>query len=135
MLGDQQQDEFINQHRWAVLTTLRANREPSSSVVAYARQGDTLVVSTPGQTFKARSLKQNPQANLCIISNAEPFNFVTVAGRATVSTDDLVASTKAVFANIADTGYQEPEDLDGWLEAQKRVIIRLEAERVYGVIR
>ena len=135
MLGTEQLDEFISQHRWAVLTTIRADGEPSSSVVAYARDGDTLLVSTPGQTLKAKTIAENSQANLCIISNAEPFNFVTVAGRATVSKEDLVAATKAVFANIADTGYQEPEDLDGWLESQQRVIIRLEAERVYGVIR
>ena len=135
MLGNEQLDQFINDHRWAVLTTIRANGEPSSSVVAYAREGDTLVVSTPGQTFKTQTLRQNPQANLCVISNAEPFNFVTVAGTAVIETDNLIEPTRAVFANIADTGYQEPEDLENWLTSQGRVIIRLHPERVYGVIR
>ena len=41
-------DDFLTQHRWAVLTTLRGSGEPVSSVVAYARDGDSLVVSTPG---------------------------------------------------------------------------------------
>ena len=31
--------------------------------------------------------------------------------------------------------YNEPEDLQAWLDAQQRVIIRLHPERVYGVIR
>ena len=130
-----EQDQFITDNRWAVLTTLRQSGEPVSSVVAYARDGDTLVVSTPGGTFKRRSLDRDPRATLCILPNAEPFNFVSVEGRVAVETDDLVANTRLVFQNISDTGYQEPEDLEGWLSSQQRVILRLHPERVYGVIR
>ena len=130
-----EQDQFITDNRWAVLTTLRQSGEPVSSVVAYARDGDTLVVSTPGGTFKRRSLDRDPRATLCILPNAEPFNFVSVEGRVAVETDNLVANTRLVFQNISDTGYQEPEDLEGWLSSQHRVILRLHPERVYGVIR
>jgi PPOX class probable F420-dependent enzyme len=129
------QDQFISDHRWAVLTTLRADGHPVSSVVAYARDDDTLVVSTPGTTFKRSSLERDPRATLCIITNAEPINFVSVEGRVEVETTDLVANTRKVFQNIADTGYAEPEDLQAWLDAQQRVIIRIHPERVYGVIR
>jgi PPOX class probable F420-dependent enzyme len=128
-------DDFLTRHRWAVLTTLRDSGEPVSSVVAYARDGDSLVVSTPGATFKRRSLERDPRATLCVISNREPFNFVSVEGSVAVEHDDLVRTTRLVFQNIADTGYKEPDDLQGWLEAQARVILRLQPERVYGVIR
>ncbi len=132
---DPQQEQFITDHRWAVLTTLRADGHPVSSVVAYARDGDTLVVSTPGATFKRRSLERDGRATLCILTNAEPFNFVSVEGSVSVESDNLVASTRLVFDNLTDTGYQEPEDLQGWLTAQQRVILRLHPQRVYGVIR
>ena len=136
MIGDNPAwDEFISQHRWAVLTTLRKGGDPVSSVVAYARDGDELLVSTPGMTFKRRSAAADERVNLCVITNAEPFNFVAIEGNAVVSKDNLVADTKRVFANIADTGYSEPEDLEGWLESQDRVIIRIKAKRVHGVIR
>jgi hypothetical protein len=75
------QDQFITDHRWGVLTTLRQDGQPVSSVVAYARDGDTLVVSTPGTTFKARSAGRDGRATLCVITNQEPFNFVSVEGR------------------------------------------------------
>ena len=129
------QDQFLSEHRWAVLTTLRKDGHPVSSVVAYARDGDTLIVSTPGATFKRRSLDRDPRATLCVISNSEPFNFVSVEGRVTVETEDLVEGTRKVFAAIADTGYSEPEDLERWLEQQQRVLLRLHPERVTGVIR
>lgn len=129
------QDQFLSDHRWAVLTTLRKDGHPVSSVVAYARDGDTLIVSTPGATFKRRSLDRDPRATLCVVSNSEPFNFVSVEGRVTVETEQLVTGTRQVFAAIADAGYAEPENLERWLEQQQRVLLRLHPERVTGVIR
>ena len=136
MIGNNQQwDEFITVHRWAVLTTLRADGQPNSSVVAYARDGDQLVISTPGGTFKRALIDADPRVNLCVISNEEPFNFVAIEADAVVTRDNLLDDTKKVFANIADTGYTEPEDLPAWLESQQRVVLRLTPKRVYGVIR
>lgn len=135
MLGNAEQDAFISAHRWAVITTLRQDGSASSSVVAYAREGDSLVVSTPGDRLKARTLERDPRVTLCIISNAEPFNYVTVEGKADVEREHLEGPTRAVFANIAGTGFELPEDLPGWLESQGRVILRIEAERIHSVIR
>ncbi len=128
-------EDFIDEYRWAVLTTLRQSGSPVSSVVAYARDGDDLVVSTPGMTFKRKTLENDERVNLCIINNEEPFNFVAVEGVVTIQSDDLVRTTRLVFENIKDTGYQEPEDFENWLETQQRVILRIKPQRVYGVIR
>ncbi|MEM6999343.1 MAG: pyridoxamine 5'-phosphate oxidase family protein [Pseudomonadota bacterium] len=136
MIGDNTSwDEFLSTHRWAVLTTLRSGGQPVSSMVAYARDGDRLLVSTPGSTFKRRSIERDMRVNLCVISNAEPFNFVAVEGNARVSKEQLVTRTRMVFANIADTGYSEPADLEAWLTAQDRVVLEIEPLRVTGVIR
>ena len=128
-------EDFISSHRWAVLTSLRKGGHPVSSWVAYARDGDTLVVSTPGQTFKRRSLQRDPRLTLLISNDAAPFNYVSVEGRATIETDNLVPATRLVFANIKDMGFAEPENLETWLAEQERVIIRIHPERVSGVIR
>ena len=84
-------DQFITDHRWAVLTHLRGDGSPVSSVVAYAREADEIVVSTPGKTFKRRALDRDPRVNLCILSNQEPFNFVALEGTATIETTHLEA--------------------------------------------
>jgi PPOX class probable F420-dependent enzyme len=128
-------DQFISEYRWAVLTTLRQSGSPVSSVVAYARDGDELVVSTPGMTFKRKTLEKDSRVNLCIITNEEPFNFVSIEGDVTIEKEDLVRNTRLVFQNIENTGFQEPEDFEGWLESQQRVILRIKPTRVYGVIR
>jgi PPOX class probable F420-dependent enzyme len=128
-------DTFVSQHRWAVLTTLRSEGTASSSVVAYARQGDHLLVSTPGFTFKRKTIEKDPRVTLCIISNQEPFNFVSIEGNAQIETTEIEDATKAVFANIASVGYALPEDLPGWLKSQQRVILRINPGKVSGVIR
>jgi len=53
----------------------------------------------------------------------------------TIEKEDLVRNTRLVFQNIENTGFQEPEDFEGWLESQQRVILRIKPTRVYGVIR
>ncbi len=128
-------DEFISAHRWAVLTTLRGDARPSSSVVAYARRDDVLVVSTPGTTFKVRSIARNQHVNLCVINNAEPFNFVAVQGVARLLTEDIVGDTLRIFDNIEETGYRAPPDIEAWLKTEQRVIIEVIPEHVYGMIR
>ena len=128
-------DEFISAHRWAVLTTVRGDGAPSSSVVAYARRDDVLVVSTPGTTFKARSIASNQRVNLCVINNAEPFNFVAVQGVARLLTEDIVGDTMRIFDNIKETGYRPPSDIKAWLKAEQRVIIEVIPDRVHGTIR
>ena len=127
-------EKFIDDHRWAVITTLRKSGAPVSSVVAYARDSDKLIVSTPGVTFKRASLEKDPMVNLCIVSNSEPFNFVAIEGLAEVSKEDLVRKTKLVFEKITDM-YEEPNPIEKWLEDQDRVIIEISGSRVSGVIR
>ncbi len=128
-------DEHISKCRWATLTTVRASGSPVSSIVAYARDIDDLVVSTPQRTFKVETIRRNSMVNLCIFNNAEPFNYVSVEGLAEINADDLVRTTRLVFENISGTGYEEPEDLEGWLQDDGRVILRIRPKRVFGVIR
>ena len=128
-------DQFITDHRWANLTCLRQDGTPVNSLVAYAREGDTLVVSTPGATFKRRAIARDARVSLCAFSDAAPFNFVAVEGRAVIETEQLEAATRAVFANIEGSGFTQPADLPAWLRSQARVIIRIHPTRVSGVIR
>jgi len=128
-------EHFLNEHRWAVLTTLRSSGAPVNSVVAYAREGDDFVVSTPGATFKRSSIERDERVNLCAISNREPFNFVAIEGTAKVQTDNLEPATRLVFAAIEDTAFTLPDPLTPWLEAQQRVILRITPTRFSGVIR
>ena len=135
MATDQLIDRFIGKHRWATLTVLRKNGSPVSSIVAYAVDGDALVVSTPGGTFKRRAMEADARVNLCIMSNEEPFDFVSLEATGEVLTENIVEATKKVFKNIEAVGYTLPDPLDNWLVQQSRVILRLTVHRRHAVLR
>ncbi len=135
MIGTPEFDEFISKHRWAIVTTLRSSGHPSSSVVAYAREDDTLIISTTAPTLKVKTLEKDPRITLCIINNEELFNFVTIEGTTTIERSDIVESTRNLFTNIEEAGYTEPPKLEQWLEQNKRVILRIHPDRVSGVVR
>ena len=135
MATDQLIDRFIGKHRWATLTVLRKSGSPVSSIVAYAVDGDALVVSTPGSTFKRRAMEVDARVNLCIMSNEEPFDFVSLEATGEVLTENIAEATKKVFKNIETVGYTLPDPLDDWLTQQSRVILRLTVHRRHAVLR
>ena len=135
MATNQLIDRFIGKHRWATLTVLRKSGSPVSSIVAYAVDGDALVVSTPGSTFKRRAMEVDARVNLCIMSNEEPFDFVSLEATGEVLTENIAEATKKVFKNIEAVGYTLPDPLDDWLTHQSRVILRLTVHRRHAVLR
>jgi PPOX class probable F420-dependent enzyme len=95
MIGTPEFDAFVSDHRWAVVTTLRKDGSASSSMNAYARDGDDLVISTQAHRLKTRTLDNDPRITVCVISNKEPFNFVSVEGRAQVQREDITEATSS----------------------------------------
>jgi PPOX class probable F420-dependent enzyme len=135
MIGRAEFDRFVDENRWCVVTTLRKDGTPASSVNAYARMGDQLVISTQAHRLKTKTLENDPRITVLVINNQEPFNYVSVEGTAEVMREGIVEATKAVFANLAGTGYTEPPEIEQWIKEQGRVILRVTPARVSGVIR
>jgi hypothetical protein len=102
---------------------------------AYAREGDQLIISTTRERLKVKTLENDPRITVCVINNAEPFNYVSVEGTCEIQRKEILEPTKVVFANLAKVGYPEPPDLPKWIADQGRVILRVTPTRVSGVIR
>jgi PPOX class probable F420-dependent enzyme len=135
MIGTPEFDAFVAAHRWCVVTTLRKDGSPTSSLNAYGRENDQLVISTQAHRLKVRTLEHDPRITVLVVSNQEPFNFVSVEGTAEIQRSDLLEPTLRVFDALIPTGYKVPEDIPAWLERQHRVIIRVTPTRVSGVLR
>ncbi|MDE0511936.1 MAG: pyridoxamine 5'-phosphate oxidase family protein [Gammaproteobacteria bacterium] len=128
-------EDFIDKNTWAILTALRSNGSPVSAAVMYARDGDTLVVSTPGKTFKRKMLANDSRANLCIIDNNDPPNFVAIESEVSVETENVLEGTRPVFDKMKVLGHPVPEIPDEWLKRQKRVVLRFIPKKISGVTR
>jgi PPOX class probable F420-dependent enzyme len=135
MIGTAQQDAFINKNKWGVVTTLRRDGTPSSSVIFFARDGDELVFSTTKSRLKAKTLAHDPRAALCVLDEGAPFGYVTVEGSAMVEEDDIVPMH--VVINRAMRGQPDwtpPEGFEARLRGEGRVVVRVQADRVSGVV-
>ncbi len=136
MIGTPDQDALLRQWRWAVVTTLRADGSPASSVVFYAVDGDTLIFSTTADRLKARTLARDPRIALTALDEGAPHRFVTVEGRATIQRGDLVPGHTLINrAMRRDPAWSPPPGFEERLRADGRVIIRVHPQRVSGVTR
>ena len=133
MIGTEAQDAFINKNKWAVVTTLRKDGSPSSSVIFYARDGDALLFSTTANRLKGKSVRNDPRINICVVDEGAPFGYVTVEGRATIESDDIVPGHILINKAMRGTDFTPPEGFLERLKGEGRVIIRLTADRVSGV--
>jgi|SRR5688572_7523008 PPOX class probable F420-dependent enzyme len=134
MIGTPEQDAFIDRNRWAVVTTLRRDGSPTSSVVFYARSGDEIIFSTTGGRMKTRTLRRDPRIAVAVLDDGAPYGFVTVEGRATVQDSDVVAEHIEINrAMRQDPAWEPPEGFRDRLERESRVVIHVHPERVSGV--
>jgi PPOX class probable F420-dependent enzyme len=135
MIGTEDQDKFVRSQRWAVVTSLRRDGSPTNSVVFYALEGDSLIFSTTADRLKTKTLQADPRCAVTVLDEGSPFRIVTLEGPATIVEQDIVPGHIAVNrAMRAAPDWTPPEGYEAGLAAQKRVLIRVQAERVSGVV-
>src|SRR3954454_24765360 len=78
--------------RTAKLAVVRADGTPHVAPVWVDLDGATIVFMTSADTIKGKAIRRDPRVALCWDDERPPFSFVTVTGKAALSTDpdDLV---------------------------------------------
>lgn len=133
MIGTPDQDAFINRNKWAVVTTLRKNGSPTSSVIFYARDGDTLIFSTTNGRLKTKTLRNDDRVSLAVLDEGAPFGYVNIEGTATVEDQDILPGHYAINRAMRGGEFIPPEGYAERLQKEGRVIIRVHPHRVSGV--
>ena len=72
MIGSEDLDAFVSRSQTAIVTTMRKDGSPSSSMIGDARDGDRLLFSTTVDRVKGRTLARDRRAAICIINENEP---------------------------------------------------------------
>lgn len=135
MIGKPEHDAFVRAMKWCVVTSLRKDGSPTNSVVFYALDGDDIIFSTTADRLKAKTLKRDARAAVTILDEGAPYRFVTVEGPALVESEDIVSGHIAINRVMRSApDWQPPEGYLDLLQTQKRVIVRVRAERVSGVV-
>jgi PPOX class probable F420-dependent enzyme len=96
-----------------VVTTLRADGSPHSTVVWVHATDDAVEFNTPGVSAKARHVAADPRITLVVVDPAEMYRWVGVSGTATVSAEgadehiDLLAKK---FLGVDTYPFRRPDE-------------------------
>lgn len=131
MLGAADLDGFIRRRQWAVMTTLRRDGTPASSIVGYAMDGDEVLVAAGEASIKVRCVENDPRVTLCVFSDDAHPRFATIEGRGTVERRGLEQAKKKVLSNTIPRGHTGAR-IEAWLRRRTTLILRVRATRVWG---
>ena len=71
----------------AKLAVVRADGSPLVAPVWIDRDGDQVVFMTSAETIKGKAILRDGRVSLCLDNESPPFDFVTINGTTTTSTD------------------------------------------------
>ncbi|WP_406007780.1 TIGR03618 family F420-dependent PPOX class oxidoreductase [Streptomyces sp. NBC_00637] len=136
-LSDEALSELLGRQRFGTLATVRRTGHPHLTTMIYSWDADARIArfSTTADRIKVRQLRRDPHAALHVPGD-DVWTFAVAEGEAEVSGVTAVpgdAVGRELLGMIpADA---RPEDEDAFLEqlvAERRVVVRLKVDRLYG---
>lgn len=132
MTGEER--EFLKANRLVIVGLGRKSGPPHMTPVYYAMDGDDLIISTTASRWKAKAVRRNPDASLCVIGEQPPFPYLLIYGKGTIEEAGAVDTMMKVGARM--TGNPVPESARPAVEerarAEGRVVLRVRPESIRG---
>ncbi|OLZ68840.1 PPOX class F420-dependent enzyme [Streptomyces sp. IMTB 2501] len=136
-LSDAALSDLLAKQQFGTLATVKQSGHPHMTTMLYTWDPETRVVrlSTTADRVKAKHLRRDPRAALHV-QGGDVWSFAVAEGSAEVSEATIVpgdAVGRELLAMIPPAA--RPEDEDAFLAqqvAERRLVIRLHAERLYG---
>lgn len=119
---------FLNEPRFAVLSTLNPDGTAQLTVMWYALEGDEILMNTKADRKKDQNLRRDPRIAICV---EDGYRYVTISGRARLIDDQPTA--QADIQRLAGR-YHPPEKVAQMMRdlfgKEQRVTIRLAIKEV-----
>ncbi|GGN42378.1 pyridoxamine 5'-phosphate oxidase family protein [Streptomyces fuscichromogenes] len=138
-LSDEALSGLLGRQRFGTLATVRRSGHPHLTTMAYSWDPEARIVrfSTTADRVKVRHLRHNPRAALHV-TGGDVWSFAVAEGETVVSESTTVpgdAVGRELLAMIPIAA--RPDDEAAFLEelaAERRVVIRLKVDRLYGTV-
>jgi len=121
----EKQREFLEQPFVGEVTTLRPDGSPHTTVVWVDVDTDEVIFNTAVGRAKERYLRQDPRASLIVVDPQDPYRWVSVAGRAELSTEGADAEIDKLakkYLGKDEYPWRNPEE--------QRINVRIRPEKV-----
>ncbi|MFI5872186.1 TIGR03618 family F420-dependent PPOX class oxidoreductase [Streptomyces sp. NPDC051445] len=136
-LSDEALSELLGRARFGTLATVRRTGHPHLTTMVYSWDAQARVVrfSTTADRIKVQHLRRHPQAALHVPGD-DVWSFAVAEGEAEISEVTTVpgdAVGRELLGMIpADARPQDEEEFLAQLVAERRVVVRLKVDRLYG---
>jgi PPOX class probable F420-dependent enzyme len=122
-----EEEEFLREHRFAVISTLRKDGAPQSTPVYYFYEDGKLYISATRDRFKTVNAQRDPRVAVCALDEGPPFSYVQVMGRVEITDADLVAKTRRIYMLFRT---ELADDFEENLRREGRILMVVTPERV-----
>ena len=136
-LSDDALVRFLAEHQFGALATNKSSGHPHLSTVLYSWDGGERIarISTTADRLKVRQLRKDPRAAL-YVSSEDHWSFAVVEGTAELSPVSITPGDPTGLELLGMVPpFDGPAEQDAFLRqmvADRRLVIRLRADRLYG---
>jgi len=123
----QSQLDFLDEPYFGIVTTLRADGSPQSTMVWVERDGDTVSFNTAYGRAKPSNLERDPRVSV-LVSSPDFYHWIAVDGRAELTTDGAEEQIDRLSRKYDGKPWE-------YVDGQRRVKVRVVPEHVtaYGL--
>ncbi|GAA2827394.1 PPOX class F420-dependent oxidoreductase [Nonomuraea rubra] len=114
---------LLDAPNFATVTSLNPDGAPQSTVVWVRTDGDDVLFSTAKGRRKPRNFERDPRASLLVIDPVDPYRYVEVRGRVTMTPDPEGALIEELSQKYQGTSWTDKPGTE-------RIIVRLSPDRV-----
>jgi PPOX class probable F420-dependent enzyme len=124
-----EQRQYLEDHRLAVLATSKGDGSPQVSMVIYALDGDDILLSVKSYTAKWKNALRQPEVALLVHEDRRQ---LIVYGTATgIDEDPERAETSAKVWGAMLGEAPNPDDIVESLDEQQRTVLRITPNKVF----
>jgi PPOX class probable F420-dependent enzyme len=121
----EKQRSFVHDNPFpAVVTTLRKDGTPHSTIVWIDDADGDLLFNTAEGRAKPRELREDPRVSVTIVDPSDMYKWLSVSGRAELSTEGAREQIDKLSKKYLD------KDEYPWYQGEQRVNVRIKPEKV-----
>jgi PPOX class probable F420-dependent enzyme len=127
-LGEDPVRTFLNEKRFAVLATLKADGTVQQTVMWYLIDGDELLFNTASGRVKYGNLARDPRVSLCV---EDGYRYVTISGTARAVPDQATAQADIHRLAVRYNGAEKAaEQMATSFSKQQRISYRVPLDKL-----
>lgn len=115
--------KLLDAPNFATVTSLNPDGGPQSTVVWIRTDGDDVLFSTAKGRRKPRNFERDPRVSLLVIDPDDPYRYVEVRGRATMTPDPEGALIEELSQKYRGQSWEDKPGVE-------RLIVRIRPDRV-----